>query len=893
MSRAFRKILAAVAALVVVVLLVAIVAVVAIVRRPLPTYEGSVKAESLTDTVRVLRDEQGVPHIYAKNSLDLFRAQGFVHAQDRFFEMDYRRHVTAGRLSELTGHNVEALAADKVIRTLGWRKIAEQEWELLDADTKTYLSAYAEGVNDYIADRAPSELAVEYTVLDLQVNLDEIEPWDPIDSLAWLKAMAWDLKNNFDQELDRALVMAEVNDVGRVNELFPVYDEHNKAPIITKDSGYAPEADEDDESDGGEGGGDDASDAQAAGAEAAATIAAAAETSPGLNSAPADTAQVDTAQALAAAHEALNAVPTLFGKGDGIGSNSWVVAGEHTASGAPLLANDPHLALGAPSIWHQVGLHCEPVGAACPFDLTGFDFAGFPSVIIGHNADLSWGFTNLAADVTDFFLEHVSDEEYLRDGEYEPLEIRTETIKVANAEDVEIEIRETVHGPIVSEVLDSARRSSRSPVPDGSPFAGSGRAVSLAWTALEPGGTANAVFKLAVAKDAADIAQAASEFEVPSQNIVFATVAGDIGYQAPGRIPIRNDVPGPVPSDGSWPRPGWDSAYDWQGWIPAEEMPAVVNPEEGFIVAANQSVQGIGQKPFLSNDWDYGQRSERIRRQIEAQIAAGTPIDAQMTNALQNDNHSPYFDVLKPYLLDVQISDQFVREGVDLLRDWDGQQDPDSAAAAYFNAVWANVLRLSFWDELPPTLQPNGGSRWLAVMENLLEDPDNEWWDDVSTRNIVESRDEILASALADARDELTVKLGKNSESWEWGRLHHLQLEHPILGGGSIPAPVRTLMNPSVAEVGGGSATVNALAWDAGAENYYVTAGPSMRMVVDMADLDASTWVNVTGVSGHPGSAHYTDQLEAWIEGETFAWPFTTSAVANAATRELTLKPAN
>src|SRR5690625_815887 len=859
-------------------MIVAIVAVVAIVRRPLPKYEGTITAQSLTDTVRVLRDERGVPHIYAKNSLDLFRAQGFIHAQDRFFEMDYRRHVTAGRLSELTGYNPEALAADKVIRTLGWRKTAEEEWELLDADTKTYLSAYADGVNDYISDRSPAELAVEYTVLELQVELGDIEPWDPIDSLAWLKAMAWDLKNNFDQELDRALIMAEVNDVGRVNELFPVYDEQNRAPIIPEGSAYSPGASDADD-DPSEEGEDDESEASGD-----AEIETEEEDDASL--------ALDTAQALAAAQEALDAVPNLFGRGDGIGSNSWVVSGDHTTTGAPLLANDPHLALGAPSIWHQVGLHCEPVGASCPFDVTGFDFAGFPSVIIGHNADLAWGFTNLAADVTDFFLEHVNKDTYLRDGEYDRLEVRTETIKVANYDDVEIEIRETVHGPIVSEVLDSARRAGRSPVPDGSPFAGSGRQVSLAWTALEPGGTANAVFQLAVAKDADDIARAAAAFEVPSQNIVFATTAGDIGYQAPGKIPVRNDVPGPVPSDGSWPRPGWDSDYDWQGWIPSDEMPAVLNPDEGFIVAANQAVLGLGQHPFLSNDWDYGERSERIRQRLEEQIEQGIPIDAKMTNELQNDNHSPFFEVLKPYLLDVQISDEFVRDGVKLLRDWDGQQDPDSAAAAYFNAVWANILSLTFSDELPPTLQPNGGSRWLATMQDLLEDPDNEWWDDVSTRNIVESRDEILASALAQARRELTVKLGKNPQNWEWGRLHHLRVEHPILGGSSIPAPVRMLMNPSVAEVGGGSATVNALAWDAGAQNYEVSAGPSMRMVVDMSDLDASTWVNVTGVSGHPGSAHYTDQLEAWIEGDTFAWPFTASAVAEAAERELTLKPA-
>ena len=868
--RALRKSLAVIAAVVVLVLIVGIIAVVGISRRPLPNYGGELTASSLSQPVTVHRDDQGVPQIYAKNSLDLFRAQGFVHAQDRFFEMDYRRHVTAGRLSELTGENADALAADKMIRTMGWRKVAEEEWELLDPDTKSYLSAYADGVNDYISSRSPGELGMEYTVLDVQVTLDDIEPWTEVDSLAWLKAMAWDLKNNFDQELERALIMAEVNDLGRVNEIFPDYDEVNKAPILPDKSAYSPEKQEGQESEDDEGG-DSAAGEDEGGA--------------------ADLAVQESSEVVAAAQEALDAVPTLLGKGDGIGSNSWVVSGEHTESGMPLLANDPHLGLDIPSIWHQVGLHCEPVGPACPFDVSGFDFAGFPSVIIGHNDDLGWGFTNLAADVTDFFLEHTADGQYLRDGEYEPLEIRTETIKVADSADVELEIQETVHGPIVSDVLDDARRASRSPVPEDSPFAGAGRQVALSWTALEPGGTANAVFKLAVAKDADDIAEAASKFEVPSQNIVFATTEGDIGYQAPGRIPMRDEVPGPVPSDGSWPRPGWDSKYDWNGWIDSDDMPAALNPKEGFIVAANQAVTGKGMKPFLSNDWDYGQRSERIRDEIEGAIESGTKINSEMTNELQNDNHSEYFEVLKPYLLDVQISDSFVREAVDLLRDWDGQQDPDSAAAAYFNAVWANILSLTFTDELPPALHPSGGSRWLAVMENLLEDPDNEWWDDVTTRNIVESRDEILASALTDARYELTVKLGKDPEDWQWGRLHQLRLEHPILGGNGLPGPVRALFNPDPVEIGGGTATVNAIAWNAANDDYDVTAGPSMRMVLDFADLDKSTWVNVTGVSGHPGSEHYTDQYRSWIDGEQYPWPFSQQAVEEAASSTMTLIP--
>ncbi|EYR62196.1 penicillin amidase [Actinotalea ferrariae CF5-4] len=852
--RALRTALIALVATLV-VSLVAVVAVAGtVVRRPLPEHAGTLDVAGLEGEVSVLRDARGVPQIYADSAHDLFLAQGFVHAQDRFFEMDYRRHVTAGRLSELVGSDPAALAADKVIRTLGWRDVAEQEWELLAPETRAHLEAYAAGVNAYLSGRPVDALGVEYTVLGTQLDLAEPEPWDPVDSLAWLKAMAWDLRSNYDRELARALTFSTVRDVERVDELFPEYPYDTNLPIVPTAETAEP------------------ADARVTGGLLLST---------------------ELQAALERVEGALAAVPDLLGEGEGIGSNSWVVSGRHTASGAPLLANDPHLSISAPSVFTQVGLHCREVGDDCPFQVAGFSFAGFPGVIIGHNAQLAWGITNMGADVTDFFLERTDRDAgtWLRDGTPVPLDVRTEVIEVNGGEPVEIEVRSTAHGPIVSDVLTDVGRASSSPTPDGLRRS---TEVSLAWTALQPGRTADAVFAFATARDAADVAAAAALFEVPAQNIVFATTDGQIGYQAPGRIPLRARVSdGPVPSDGSWPRPGWDSRYDWQGWVPAEEMPAVVDPAEGFLVAANQAVTGAGVGPFLTNDWDRGYRSQRIRELLEQAIADGTPVDAALATSMQLDDANPFAEVLVPQLLGAPVADDFTRQGVDLLRGWDRTNAADSAAAAYFAAVWATLLELTFWDDLPESQWPDGGSRWLGVVEDLLGDPDNPWWDDRRTVNVVESRDEILSRALESARLRLTVDLGKNPEEWRWGAVHVAAPQHPVLGGAGVPQPVRRLVNPTPQAVSGGSAIVDATSWDAASGSFAVTAAPVIRMVVDLGDLDASTWVTMTGTSGHPGSVHYTNQLDAWASGETFPWPFSRSAVEEASGHELTLRPAD
>src|SRR5699024_10038137 len=406
-----RRVSLWIAAALVVLLVVSTVTVFTALRRPLPSHAGDIHLAGLGSSVEVIRDEHGVPHLYGDDATDLFYAQGYVHAQDRFFEMDYRRHLTAGRLAELVGENDTAISADQVIRTMGWRRVAEQEWSLLEQESREFLQAYADGVNAYISKLAPGKIALEYTVLGLQVELDEIEPWDPIDSLAWLKAMAWDLLSNFDQELARASIYGHLNSaygaeeaLEMVEEIFPHYPTARNLPILT-----TPALQE------------DHAEFRAAEEEAAREQAEREEQAQAQGQLQPGQAQQGHRQEgenwspddpfsprmRAAVADAFNAVPNALGEGDGLGSNSWVISGEHTESGMPLLANDPHLGISQPGIWYQMSLNCREDSPECPYEVSGFTFAGLPGVVIGRNAELSWGFTNLAPDVTDLFVEKV------------------------------------------------------------------------------------------------------------------------------------------------------------------------------------------------------------------------------------------------------------------------------------------------------------------------------------------------------------------------------------------------------------------------------------------------------------------------------------------------------
>jgi penicillin G amidase len=847
--RIARRVSVGVAGVLVLALIIGIVYVVRVVHRPFAQVSGSAALAGLSGKVSVMRDDQGVPQVYADTADDLFRAQGYVTAQDRFFEMDFRRHVTAGRLSELVGVDSDALAADKVVRTLGWRRVAEQELPLLSPDTRRYLEDYADGVNAYLRGRSSGSVSLEYVVLGHKVSDYTIEPWTPVDSLSWLKAMAWDLKANYDDEAARA-ALAQSYPEPRIDELYPTYPFRTNEPIL--------------------------SDSDLATGSPATSGPASRRSTPRYL--PAERA------ALHAATVALDAVPALVGQGDGIGSNSWVVDGTHTTTGKPLLANDPHLAPSVPGIWYQMGLHCRQQSPACPFDVAGFTFSGLPGVVIGHNNRVAWGFTNLPADVTDLYLERILGNTYERDGTYVPLTTRVETIKVAGAPDVTITVRSTVHGPIVSDVLDDARRAGRGALVDGKRDP-SDYDVSLAWTALTPGRTADALFALDAAQDWNEFRAAASLFDVPSQNMIYADTSGNIGYQAPGKIPVRrSSTPGANP--GEWPAEGWDSRFDWTGYVPFTQLPSSFDPPEGMIVAANQAVDDRAE-PYLTGDWDYGYRAQRIRNLVQD----GDKISPATMGRIQLDDRDPFASTLVPYLLKINLrKDPFTRQAQLLLRGWDFSSGAKSAPAAYYNAVWSNVLRLTFDDELSGDLRADGGSRWYAVVGTLLKDSDNPWWDDKGTPGVIEGRDEILREALVDARADLTKSLGKDPDKWEWGQLHRLELHHPVLGSSSTPGLVRAMFNRGPWSLPGGNGVVDATGWTA-YEGYDVDWVPSMRMVVNLADLNQSRWVNLTGASGHAYSKHYVDQTDRWADGRAYIWPFTAGAVRNATADVLTLHP--
>ncbi|MFD7341388.1 penicillin acylase family protein [Streptomyces violascens] len=867
------------------------------VRASFPQTTGTIKVPGLLGQVEVKRDDYGVPQIYADNDADLFMAQGYVQAQDRFYEMDVRRHMTAGRLSEMFGSG--QVDTDAFLRTLGWRKVAQQEYDTkLSPAAKKYLQSYAAGVNAYLKGKDGKDISVEYAALGF-TNDYTPEAWTPVDSVAWLKAMAWDLRGNMQDEIDRSLMTSRLSPK-QINDLYPAYPSATHRPIV-----------------------DEGSYNKATGKFDPQRPATGSDGAPGS----AQDALQGMQSQLSSLSDTLDKIPALLGpNGSGIGSNSWVVSGKYTTTGMPLLANDPHLAPMMPSLWYQMGLHCRTVSSKCTYDVAGYTFSGMPGVVIGHNQDVSWGFTNLGADVTDLYLEKINGSSYLYDNQEKPLATREEVIKVAGGSSKTITIRETNNGPLVSDRDDELEKvGQKAPVNSAAPDRGTGYAVSLKWTALEPGKSMDAVFALNRATDFKSFRAAAKDFDVPSQNLIYADTKGNIGYQAPGRIPVRADG-----VDGTMPAPGWDSKYTWKkGYIPFDALPYEYNPKRGFIVTANQAVIDEKKYPYLiTKDWGYGTRSQRINDLIESKTKGGGKISTEDMQKMQMDNSSEIAALLTPALLKINVSDPSVREAQKLLEGWDYTQENDSAAAAYFNSVWRNVLKLAFGNKLPKELrpkgeclyvtppagtgpvddpnqkvqecgeregdstQPDGGDRWSEVVRKIFNDQNNAWWQSPATRldKATTTRDQLLARAMKDARWELTAKLGKDTTTWSWGRLHQMVLKNQTLGKEG-PGFLQWVLNRGPWNLGGGEAAVNATGWNAASGDYGVTWVPSMRMVVNLKDFDKSKWINLTGASGHAYSAHYSDQTGKWAKGELLDWSFSGKAVDGSTVDTLKLTP--
>ncbi len=821
-----------------VIVVVILIAVGVLIWRAFPDVQGETVIAGLDAPAQVIRDIDGVPHITAETSHDLFLTQGYVHAQDRFWQMDFWRHVSGGRLSELFG--ASQVDADSFLRTLGFHRIAAQEYEAADDELRGILDAYAEGVNAYLDERSGVRLSFEYLVVGIQNPGYEPDPWTPVDTLAWAKVMAWDLRASLDAEIERS-VLSQTIPLEQVEKLYPPYpDDH---PVIVRE------------------------DVSGGGVDPTALLE------------PATTTLL-----LADVQHGIEAVDDVTGGAfDGIGSNNWVLSGSKTASGRPLLANDPHLGIQMPSIWYEVDLRCASVSPACPYAVTGFSFAGVPGVVLGHNARIAWGVTNQAPDSLDLFVERIDPTDpnrYEVNGTFRDMEVRTETIEVAGSDPVELEIRSTRHGPVISGLygdLDGLEPGGVVDVP--SPYA-----IAMRWTALEPARTFEAFLDLNRASDWDEFRRALSKFDIAGQNFVYADVDGHIGYQSTGRVPVR------ASGNGRYPVPGWTDDHEWVGFIDYEDMPREFDPERGFIATANQPVVDAADPRFIGIDHAYGFRAERIENLIEPLTEA----DVAVMQSIQTDTYDGSAETLVPALLAIEseLPEVAIVQGV--LGPWMEAVEPylmdaDSAGAATYAAVWRQVLATAF-DELPEDFPADGNGRYFETVRRLLDVPDDPWWDEVNSPDRVERRDDVLIHAMQAAYSELVDLLGDDPSAWRWGDLHTASFENQTLGQSGI-APIEALFNRTAPpEVGGGSAIVNAIGWLA-SEGYAVHAVPSMRMVIDLDDLSKSVSVHTTGQSGHIFSRHYFDQNDLWIEGRAHPMRWTQGQIDTDTRNVLLLKP--
>ncbi len=808
-----------------------------VARRSFPQVEGEIHIPGLDGAVDVYRDGMGIPHIYATTLHDLFLAQGYVHAQERFWQMDFWRHMGSGRLAEMFGQS--QVETDTFLRTLGWRKVAEQELEVYDQDSLDIMNAYTEGVNAYLADHSGTDLSLEYGVLKLLTPDYQPEPWQPVHSLTWGKAMAWDLRGNVDEEIERAILLKTLT-AEQVDELFPPYPSDH--PVIVPAIGENVSADH-------------------------------------WSPVTVDWSLPVPVSQLANVSDHLAALDSFLGpSGAGIGSNSWAVSGERTATGMPLLANDPHLSIQMPSIWFQIGLHCRPQTTECPLEMAGFSFAGVPGVIIGHNDRIAWGLTNVGPDVMDLYVEKINPDnpnQYEYNGQWLDMDVRTETITVGGGKPVEVTIRSTRHGPIITDTygLEKFRDQAGVEVPEQ-------YAIALRWTALEPSTIFQAIWGFNQAQTWDDFRNAARQFNVPAQNLLYADVDGNIGYQMPGNIPIRKN------GDGRLPVPGWTDKFEWTGYIPFDELPYALNPSTGYIVTANNQVPPRDYPYLVTADWDYGFRAQRIADMIGN---APGPIDLAYMQQMQNDAYNLNSEALIPVLMQVELGNPELVETRQLLVDWNYQETVDSAPAALFEAFWRRLMANTFNDDLPEDYAPANGNRWYEVFRNLVDQPDSPWWDDKTTTERVETRDDIFAKSFTEGVTDLEDLLGKEPAKWRWGDLHAATFRNQTLGKSGI-APIENLFNRGPFPTGGGESVVNATGWTTSG-GFAVDWLPSMRMIVDLGDLRNSVTVHTTGESGHAYHPHYVDMASLWASGEYYSMLWNEQAVISNAETHLVLVP--
>jgi penicillin G amidase len=741
-------------------------------RRPLPRTEGRLAVRGLEGPIEIARDRWGMPWVRASSAADLWYGQGFCHGQDRLWQCDVQRRICSGRVSEIAGP--VALPVDRLMRTLGLRRLALREEAELDGDLRSLLDAFCAGLNE-AARTAPAPPA-EFQLLRL-----EFEPWRPADMLAGGKLLAFGLSTNWERELLRADLIRELGEE-RALKIEPPYPKGN--PIVLRPG------------EGFDGNG------------------------------------LELAEQIGRVREQLG-----FATAAG-GSNNWAVSPDRSATGGALLAGDPHLPSGMPGLWYEIAL--ELAGRTC----RGASLPGMPGVWYGQNEDVAWSFTNVLADTQDLFVERITDQSYEFRGERRPLEIIEELIAVKGSQPVQHEIRLTHHGPIVNDALGAD---------DAQPLA-------LRWTATDEPSLSQAQVGIFEPTSGPELVDLLESVTMPVSNLIWADRHGSIGYKMIGRIPRRK---GNCPD---LPKPGWTGEFEWDGWVPYDEMPELVDPDEGFIVTANNRVVDSSYPHHITSDWLDGYRAARIEQLIEATEEH----DLDSFRRMQTDLYSIPGDEVVHRLARLTPTNQRETNAIERLKSWDRRLSPETVAGTIYQAF---ILRLAREFTRAAIGDRDLAERYLDRADNgFISHVTSPWrwhshlltlWAEGDEELIGGSWDELALEALRGALDDLEGRFGPDPEHWRWGRVHELQFPH-ALGGGH---PVLELIFNRTLHPGGGQETVAQIAYDPN-NPYHAIWAPSWRMVADPADPDRSRWQAFTGQSGHAWSRHYDDLQPRWTAGE-------------------------
>ena len=736
----------------------------------LPLTDGKLVVPGSKGEIRIARDADGVPLITAGDDEDAAFGLGFVHAQERLFQMELQRRYGAGRLAEIFGS--EAVTIDRQMRVLGLHRAAEAEIPFLSVTVRRGLEAYAAGVNAFLASRRGA-LPPEFLLLRFAP-----EPWRPADSLVWGKLMAVQLGGNYRGELQRAR-MARTIAAADLAFLYPEYPKD--APTTLSDM-----------------------------------------------------LPIYRRLALDSLYEAL---PPIVGPI--FASNNWVVDGRHSASGKPILANDPHLELGAPGFWFLARLKTPE------HEIAGGTAAGSPFILVGHNERIAWGLTTTTADVEDLFVERVDPADpglYLTPQGTAPFVSRREIITVRGEAPIDITIRTTRHGPVLSDAL-----------PPGAADPGYVLALAATFTIPEDR-SAEALWQLNRAADWPSFREALWNFVGPMQNIVYADVDGTIGFIAPGLVPIR------LSGDGWLPAPGWTGDYDWVGFVPFAALPSAVDPPSGHFASANNRIVPAGYPYFLSRDWDLPNRAQRI----EALLAA-TPVQTSASSAaIQADTLSLMAQHLVPLMTAITAADDASGEVLLRLRRWDFHMDRDKVEPLLFTAWLREFSRRILFDRLGEAASGYWDLKPRVMEAVLTERPD--WCDDPKLPE-QKGCSVRLMEALAAALARLRQAYGADMTQWRWGRAHVAGFANPVFS--RIPV-LRDWLDVSIPTSGAydtldrGPSTIRD-----DARPFAQRFGAGLRIITDLAAPNDATMMITPGQSGNALSGHFADLLRRWRD---FDW---------------------